>query len=191
MVDDENSLVAGERRLRACRMLGWQEIPARLYSDLTEAERDEIEREENQQRLNLSPYELSKQKVQKAEKVAPVIAEKRKQVLSLMMHEDKVGQSDISSTSDEIKNKKNPGRKSDFGAPKKDIAQALGISEGALVAAKQHVAAVEKYPELAGPGIPQKDVLTFSDWQSVLTTPLQYHACALRSMGKPSVGAPL
>ena len=170
-------------------MLGWSEIPARLYSDLTEAERDEIELEENEERLPLSPYELSKQMVRKAEKVAPIIAEKRKQALSLMMHEDKMGQSVISSTVDEIKETR--GRKSQYAVPHKDIAQALGIGEGTLVRAEQHVTAVEKYPELAGLDITQKDVLTFSDWQSVLTTPLQYHACALRSMGKPSVGAPL
>ena len=167
MVDDENNLVAGERRLRACRMLGWSEIPARLYSELTDDERREIELEENLRRKDLTPYERSKTLDNLVKKAAEVLAGSAK--------------------TDRSKG----GRPSKLAVSEVAVSKRINVPQKTINDAQRHVAAVEKYPELAGLDITQKDVLTFSDWQSVLTTPLQYHACALRSMGKPSVGAPL
>ena len=43
VVDDEWRLVAGGRRLEACRRLGWAAIPTRAFADLSERERQEIE----------------------------------------------------------------------------------------------------------------------------------------------------
>jgi ParB-like chromosome segregation protein Spo0J len=132
-------LVAGERRLRACRdILKWTEIPVRLYSELTEDERREIELEENLQRKDLTPYELSRAIVSEAMKVAPLISTK---VV-------------------EIEKPKKAGRKSTYEAPKKDVAQAIGESTSNLVRAEQHVAAVTKYPELAVVAPTQKDAIT-------------------------------
>jgi ParB-like chromosome segregation protein Spo0J len=124
IIDDKNNLIAGERRLRACKLLGWSEIPARLFQDLTDKERREIELEENMRRKDLTPYEQSKELVKKAKKIAPVI-------------------------STAVVEKDSRGRKTQHEAPKKDIAQALGIGASSLVRAEQHVAAVEKYPELS------------------------------------------
>lgn len=47
-------LIAGERRLEACRLLGWKEISCRLMSDLSPRELKVIELEENVKRKNLS-----------------------------------------------------------------------------------------------------------------------------------------
>lgn len=47
VVQDDGVLVAGERRYRACKVLGLDEIEVRLVSDLTELERREMELEEN------------------------------------------------------------------------------------------------------------------------------------------------
>jgi ParB-like chromosome segregation protein Spo0J len=127
VVDDQNNLVAGERRLIACKSLEWREIPCRLFRDLTDEERAEIELDENLKRKDLTPYEASKRILQSAEKIAPL----------------------ISSVVDEIKNPRHAGRKSQRGAPKEEIAGALGVSKGALINAEKHVAAIEKYPELS------------------------------------------
>jgi ParB family transcriptional regulator, chromosome partitioning protein len=39
VVDRTGLLIAGERRLRACQLLGWTEIDVRIYDDLTNEER--------------------------------------------------------------------------------------------------------------------------------------------------------
>jgi nitrogen fixation protein len=123
VVDAKKNLVAGGRRLRACTQLGWTEIPARLYADLTENERAEIELEENKQRLNLSPEELSKQIIYQAKNTTALL-------------------------SSETEDKKPRGHKRTYDVPKKDIADALGIGVATLVAAEQHITATERYPVL-------------------------------------------
>jgi hypothetical protein len=125
VIVSNNNLVAGERRLKACRdLLGWLEIDARQYSDLSEDERREIELEENTRRKDLTPHEASKHLTQKAETIAHII-------------------------STQSVEKDSRGRKPTYDAPKKDVAQALGVSPSALVKAEQHVEAVTKYPELS------------------------------------------
>jgi len=138
VIDDQLNLIAGERRIRACTLLGWTEIPVRLYKDLTDQERAEMELDENRCRKDLTPFEKSKQTLRNAEVAAKV----------------------ISSTVEEIK-PQNAGRKSSFEVSKQEIAKSLGIGVGTLVRSEQHVEAVEKYPELAS--IPtQKDALTIA-----------------------------
>ncbi|MDP9478042.1 MAG: ParB N-terminal domain-containing protein [Actinomycetota bacterium] len=130
-----NRLVAGGRRLEAVKRLGWSEVDARSMGELAEAELREIEAEENERRKDLTPYELSKRMVRKARKEAETISTAAVEIKPEA----------ISSPCEE----KDPrGRKSDYGVPKKDAAQAAGLSTSALVRAEQHVAAVEKYPEL-------------------------------------------
>src|SRR5215469_8466208 len=52
------TLVAGERRLEACRRLGWIEVPVRLTSDLSPIEAQIIELEENAKREELPWQDL-------------------------------------------------------------------------------------------------------------------------------------
>src|SRR5438105_1061434 len=47
-------LVAGERRLAACKILGWTSIAAQYTDELSEDELKAIELEENIKRLNIS-----------------------------------------------------------------------------------------------------------------------------------------
>jgi hypothetical protein len=60
----------------------------------------------------------------------------------------------ISSQSEEIKpsvnNPKGAGRKPTHGAAKKEIAEALGVSVGAVVNAEQHVETAEAFPFMQG-----------------------------------------
>lgn len=51
-------LIAGQRRLEACRMLGWTDVPVTVVSSLTEMqELLEAERDENTERLPMKPSE--------------------------------------------------------------------------------------------------------------------------------------
>ncbi len=147
VLDGENRLVAGGRRLQAVKSLGWSEIDARSMGELTEAELRKIEAEENLRRKDLTPYEWSKEMVRKAREAAETISNAALEI----------DPKDISSTVEEKEPQvisthcveKDPrGRKSDYGVPKKDAAQAAGYSASALVNAEQHVAAVDRYPEL-------------------------------------------
>jgi ParB-like chromosome segregation protein Spo0J len=59
ILDRDNRLLAGGRRLEACRRLGWEIIPARIVATITDA-RDAlvIERDENTERLPMTFSEL-------------------------------------------------------------------------------------------------------------------------------------
>jgi ParB/RepB/Spo0J family partition protein len=59
-IDENFNLIAGHRRLEACKLLGWEYIEARTISDLTEKEKRLIELEENTKRKDLTEYEKSK-----------------------------------------------------------------------------------------------------------------------------------
>lgn len=54
VVDRNLKLIAGERRLEACRSLGWDSIPVQFADDLPEEELYLIELEENVKRLDLT-----------------------------------------------------------------------------------------------------------------------------------------
>ena len=47
-------LIAGERRLTACKSLGWDDIPVQFAKDLTEEDSQALELEENVRRSNLT-----------------------------------------------------------------------------------------------------------------------------------------
>lgn len=55
-----DTLVAGHRRLEACRLLHWKTIPARQVDRLSDEERYAIELEENTAREALSDYATSR-----------------------------------------------------------------------------------------------------------------------------------
>jgi len=114
------------------------ELPARLYRDLTMDERREIELEENIRRKDLTTYELSKQIVELATVAAKII-------------DDSLSTVDNESTP--AKRKKGGQGKP---ASAKKIAEKIGVPRKTNERAKQHVAAIAKYPELTTPGIPQK-----------------------------------
>lgn len=131
-------LVAGERRLRACTSLGWVEIPTRPYTELSEDERREIELEENVRRKDLTPYERSK--------FVDALAEQAAVVLSNL---------------DKTPNPKG-GRPTKQAVSETAVAERVGTPRSTINDAKQHVAAVQRYPELAAATIPQKDALTIA-----------------------------
>jgi ParB-like chromosome segregation protein Spo0J len=138
VVDEKNRLIAGGRRLEACRILGWAEVEVRDFGELTEAERREIELEENLRRKDLTPYEQAKELVRKAERFERDLSSKIEETLPT-------------------------GRPSKYAVPKEEIAKAHSVSVGTLVNREQLVATADAYPELKGPEWKQSYVLAFKE----------------------------
>lgn len=67
VVTEENVLVAGRRRLAAMEKLGWKKVPVRRFEKMSPDELRALELEENTQRLDLSDYESSKQRLREIE----------------------------------------------------------------------------------------------------------------------------
>lgn len=63
IIRNGNKLVAGERRLEACKRLGWKKIPARRFESLSDDELRAVELEENTERLDLESFEASRQRL--------------------------------------------------------------------------------------------------------------------------------
>lgn len=137
IVDPENRLIAGERRLRACESLGWEWVPARQWDELSEAELREIELEENQRRKDLTSFEQSKTMVERIS-VAREIAE-------------------TCSDSEQVSK---PARgPSQTPGSIRDVAERTGIPQTTIHKAEQHVATAEAYPVFQKPDWKQYHVL--------------------------------
>jgi ParB family chromosome partitioning protein len=133
-------LAAGERRLKACReKLGWYEIPARIYSELSEDERLEIELEENLQRKDLTPLEQSKDIVRLAATAAKVIETNENEFPATV-----ADKSEPTSVETPRPSKGRPAQS----VSKDKVAERINVPRSTIRRAEQHVAAVESYPEL-------------------------------------------
>lgn len=121
VVDDDLFLLAGERRLRACRMLGWSEITAVYMHDLDDWTKAVVELEENIRREDLSYVE-------------EVMAMDRLHDL----YQSKFG-----------KSSEGGGRGRNEGWKVRDTADLLGISVGAVSQDIQLAKAIKTDPELA------------------------------------------
>lgn len=120
VVDEDGFLLAGERRLRACKLLGWTDIKAVYMKDLDEWTKSAVELEENLRREDLSYVE-------------EVLAKKRLHDL----YQTKYGKSAPLG-----------GRGRSEGWKVKDTAELLGISVGAVSQDLQLANAIEHDPEL-------------------------------------------
>jgi hypothetical protein len=125
VLDTDNNLVAGGRRLEACKSLGWDEIPCTYVESLPEKELRILELEEIIRRKDLTEYELSRNMVE--------LAEIKAEELRNGFCTDSV-------------------QKVSHRPPKPDnirnVAKEIGVSPMTLSDAKAHVEAVEKYPQL-------------------------------------------
>lgn len=137
VMDDQNRLVAGGRRLAACKLLGWEEIEARHIGELTEKQLREIELEENLRRKDLTEIEKSRNMV----KLVQVIREQIK--------EESACTPGVQATSN-VKGVKMPGSY-------RDISERTGYPVQTIREAEQHNVATEKYPELEG--LPKKEAI--------------------------------
>lgn len=140
VIDDANRLVAGERRLRACELLGWPEIEVKQLGELTDQELREIEIEENLRRKDLTDYERSRKVVELAETARTIVREQT--ALRATMTRNASPER---------------GRPREAGSYR-DIEDRTGIPQPTIRRAEHHVAAVERYPVLTM--LPQGDALT-------------------------------
>lgn len=141
VLDAENRLVAGGRRLAACEILGWAKVPVRLLGELTEAERREIELEENLRRKDLTEYERSRTIV--------ALVETAKEIAKTCPTVGQVSKPARGPT-------RTPGSQ-------RDIETRTGISDTTADRAEQHVATAEAIPALQGPEWKQSYVLSLRE----------------------------
>lgn len=133
VIDADDRLVAGGRRLAAVKQLGWLSVPVRRLNTLTDVELREIELEENLRRKDLTPIEASRNMVALAE----VIKETR---------------ADSAQVSRNGSRGPSPSPTSD-----RQVAAEMGIGATTLREAREHVAAVEANPDLAT--LPQAEAI--------------------------------
>ena len=121
VIDEQNFLLAGERRLRAARLLGWTEVSVVHIDDLDDQAKEVVELEENIRREDLTYVEevLALQRIHE-------------------LHQVKYGKTSTGG-----------GRGHTEGWKVKDTAELLGISVGATSQDLQLARAIEKDPELA------------------------------------------
>lgn len=127
VIDDQGRLVAGGRRLLACRSLGWTEIEVRFVGELSDAELREIELEENIRRDDLTPYEQSRDMLNEAKAKAEIHFEPNS-----------------------VRNASNgPGRKL-RGDSSRSLANAAGVTQTTIRRAQDHVEIAERFPFMQG-----------------------------------------
>ena len=123
VVDAFGNLVAGGRRLRAVEQLGWTRIPVTRVGELTDVELHAVELEENLQRKDLTAIERSRTMV--------ALVETAKETLGNVPRVSTNGRGPA------------PDPASD-----KRIAERIGVDPATIRNAREHVAAVEDFPEL-------------------------------------------
>lgn len=150
IVNADNILIVGERRLRAHQHLKLTTIEVRRWHALTEEERREIELAENLNRKDLTPAERSRQMVALAETAAEVLATDAKSP--------------------------NGGRPTKLAVSEDKIAERIGVSQRTINNATRHVAAIDAYPELTP--FPQTDALKIAAKLDAMPDPERVEARA-------------
>ncbi len=123
VIDENNRLVCGERRLRAAKLNGWSEIDAKLVQELDEFDRQIMEFEENIRRENVS--------------IAEEVASQKK---LHGLYQKKYG--------DYQREDVNKGVMGDKGWSQRNTAELLGITEGWLSINLKIADAIEKDQEI-------------------------------------------
>ncbi len=116
------------------RVSNWRGVAFPSLLESAEDERREMELSENLQRKDLTAYEQARELVRKA----PVVA------------------AAIPSNFEGIPRRGEPQQ---YAAPKREVAEALGVSVGSLVQAEQHVATADAYPAMQQADWKQSHVL--------------------------------
>lgn len=123
LIDGAGHLVAGSRRLEACKKLGWSKIPARRVDRLSDEELRAIELDENVERLDLTAAERSRRIVKQVDEETPA------------------GKSSQSDQSPRGKAGKPPKRT----ISAKEASEVTGIPETTIKKAQQHTDYLERF----------------------------------------------
>jgi len=140
------TLVAGHRRLEACRALEWRTIPARQVTEkqMSEDELRAIELDENTTRENLSDYETSKTRLAQI-----------RQAEADLKNETRSNLEQVST-----RKKRGPARRA---GSKRDIAERTGIPLAEQARVERHVDLAERYPFMQRRGWLRHHVLDAGD----------------------------
>lgn len=162
VVDESNRLVAGGRRLEACRSLMWTSIPIRRLGDLTEAELREIELAENLQRKDLTQYERNKVILRLVETAREIAAEEE-----ISEPEGKETRATVTQV--------NRGSRGPVQTPGslRDVSARIGIPEPTIRRSEQHVETAEAYPFMQKPDWKQYQVLEARDHLEHMPEPVR------------------
>jgi ParB/RepB/Spo0J family partition protein len=128
VLDEQNRLIAGHRRLEACKILGWTEIPANV--------------------LNLKDIvkgEVAENLVRKSFTVSEMVAVKR---ALEPLEKERAHERQIAGM---------PAAESDKGRVLEKIAEIMGVSRDSLAKAQDIVRASEENPQAYGPLLEQID----------------------------------
>lgn len=131
VVDSHYNLIAGCRRLLACERIGLKEIEAKMLGEISERELRVLELEENIRRKDLTELEKSKNLVELAELKEKELIEKELKAKEYFSESEK-------------KSRGQPPKINGL----KQVADDIGVPVTTLHDAKQHVAAVNEFPEL-------------------------------------------
>lgn len=144
-VDADNNLIAGERRLRAMKQLGFLEVEVRRWEELSESQRRELELEENLRRKDLTAYEQSKNLVELAKTAKEVDKEEA---------EREANHRSVTSLADSAKEVKPAHRPKGSEVPgsMRRVAERIGVPRETIRDAVKHVVLAETYPALQKPG---------------------------------------
>lgn len=162
VVDANNRLIAGGRRLEAAKQLGWTEIEVRYLGELSEYERRMIEIEENVRRKDLTEYEHSKRLVELLE-AAKEAALKRVSFIQ-QAKETCTPRVQVSPQVSMRGPMPTPGSL-------RDVSAQTGVPVMTFVEAKQHVETIEEIPELVDQ--PKKAVVEFGRLLRKIDDPAQ------------------
>jgi ParB family chromosome partitioning protein len=168
LVRNGNTLVAGQRRLEACKRLNWETITARHVDDLSDAELRLIELDENAEREDLADFETSKAR----------FAEMRQAEAKLKAQAARASFGATSAKTPSKRGRKGEGRPKKA-ASKRAIAEETGIEKDTQRRIERHVELAELYPFLKRPDWVRHNVLQAGDWIEQLNGDDQNASAAL------------
>jgi ParB-like chromosome segregation protein Spo0J len=178
VMTDDLRLVAGARRLEATKRLGATMIEVRRVGDLTEQERTISELEENLHRKNLTPIERSQTTIRLADAVGERLREKAQTQAaqgSEPTHDADVHtETSANPGPDELLSPatNNPkGGREEMPDSQAKVAAEIGMAQPTVSAARRHLKAVERYPELGAPDVSQREALRlYKAWEAMAPT---------------------
>jgi hypothetical protein len=146
------TLVAGHRRLEACRSLNWKTIPARQVERLTDEQLRAIELDENTVREGLSDFATSKARLAQIRQAEADLKAKAAEAVS------------VHPVNKNSKRDRAEGRpKGRTAGSKRDVANVTGISPANQEKIERHVKLAEAYPFMQRPGWLRHRVLDAGD----------------------------
>jgi ParB family chromosome partitioning protein len=162
-----NTLVAGERRLEACRRLNWRTIPARHVDALSDEELRLIELDENTEREALTDYETTRARFAE---IRQIEAKRKAQVEG----EDSAISAGTPTRKGRARHDQPTGKPKGRPTGKKagstrDVAAETGVAHKTRTEMQRHLQLADRSPFLQRPEWVRYSVLKAGEWLEKLT----------------------